>query len=261
MSLNEQQIERYHRNILLERIGGTGQQKLLSSKVLIIGAGGLGSPAAFYLAAAGIGTIGLLDGDEVDLSNLQRQILHHTDDIDSPKVDSAKEKLKALNPDVTIHTYKTWARADNIAEIVRQYDFVIDCVDNFETKFLINDACYFERIPYSHGGILQFEGQLMTIVPQQTACFRCVFQSPPPAETVAPPEQTGVLGVVPGVIGTLQATEAIKYILGIGDLLTDSLLTYSAMTMDFRKLQLARNGQCPLCGDPASITQLVAETK
>lgn len=261
MPLNEQQIERYHRNIVLERIGGAGQEKLLSARVLIIGLGGLGSPAALYLTAAGVGTIGLLDGDQVDLTNLQRQVVHHTGDIGRRKVLSAKEKMHALNPDVTVRTHDAWARADNLSEIVGQYDFVMDCVDNFEAKFLINDACYFKRIPYSHGGIAQFDGQLMTILPKQTACYRCVFASPPPADSVAPPGQAGVLGVLPGVIGTLQATEAIKYILGIGDLLTDMLLTYSALTMDFRKVHLARNDRCPLCSDRASITELALDER
>jgi len=259
--LSEQQLQRYRRNILLEGIGVTGQEKLLSARVLVIGTGGLGSPAALYLAAAGVGTIGLLDGDEVDLTNLQRQLLHHTGDLGRRKVVSAREKIEALNPDVTIQTHDAWARADNIAEIVSEYDFILDCVDNFGAKFLINDACYFQRIPYCHGGILEFEGQLMTIVPGQTACYRCVFPSPPPGETVAPRGQAGVLGVLPGVIGTLQATEAIKFFLGIGDLLTETLLTYSALTMEFRKVGLARDAFCPLCSDDASITQLASETK
>lgn len=261
MPLSEQQQQRYRRNILLEGIGGTGQEELLSARVLVIGTGGLGSPAALYLAAAGVGTIGLLDGDEVDLTNLQRQLLHHTDDLGRRKVISAKDKIEALNPDVTVQAHDTWGRPDNIAEIVGQYDFVLDCVDNFEAKFLINDACYFQRIPHCHGGILEFEGQLMTVVPGQTACYRCVFPSPPPPETVAPPGQAGVLGVLPGVIGTLQATEAIKFLLDIGDLLTDTLLTYSALTTEFRKVGLTRDAFCPLCSDDASITQLAGETK
>lgn len=257
--LSEHQLQRYRRSILLKGIGVTGQEKLLSARVLIVGTGGLGSPAALYLAAAGVGTIGLLDGDDVDLTNLQRQLLHHTGDLGRRKVVSAREKIEALNPDVTIQTHDAWARADNIAEIVRGYDFVLDCVDNFGAKFLINDACYFQAIPYCHGGILEFEGQLMTIAPGQTACYRCVFPSAPPAETIAPAGQAGVLGVLPGVIGTLQATEAIKFILDIGDLLTDTLLTYSALTTEFRKVRLSRDASCPLCSDDASITQLASE--
>ncbi len=260
MSLTEQQIERYSRNIILKEIGGAGQEKLLASRVLLIGAGGLGSPAALYLAAAGVGTLGLLDGDQVDVTNLQRQILHHTTDIGRRKVDSAQEKIRAINPDVTVRTYDVWARADNIRDIVKEYDFVIDGTDNFPAKFLINDACYFERIPFSHAGILQFEGQLMTVLPGRTACYRCVFRSPPPQATPSC-GQAGVLGVLPGVIGSLQATEAIKYLLGLGGLVTDSLLTYSALTMDFRKVHVPRRPECPLCGPHATITRLGDEGK
>jgi molybdopterin/thiamine biosynthesis adenylyltransferase len=261
MSLTEEQIQRYSRNIILEQIGGAGQEKLLASKVLIVGLGGLGSPAALYLAAAGVGTIGLLDGDQVDLTNLQRQIIHHTKDVGRRKVASAKSKIKAVNPDVTVRSHDVWARADSIQEIIRGYDFVIDATDNFPAKFLINDACYFERIPFSHGGILQFEGQLMTVVPGKTACYRCLFPGPPPGDAVAPCGQAGVLGVLPGVIGSLQATEAIKYLLGIGELLTGSLLTYSALTMDFRKVPAKRRADCALCGRNPTIAALTDEGK
>jgi molybdopterin/thiamine biosynthesis adenylyltransferase len=259
MSLTEQQIERYSRNIILREIGGAGQEKLLASRVLIVGAGGLGAPAALYLAAAGVGTLGLLDGDEVDLTNLQRQIIHHTRDVGRRKVASAEEKMKAINPDVTVRTYDVWARADNIRGIVREYDFVIDGVDNFSAKFLINDACYFEHVPFSHAGILQFEGQLLTVLPGRTACYRCVFRSPPPPGAVPSCSQAGVLGVLPGVIGSLQATEAIKHLLGIGDLLTDTLLTYCALTTDFRKVRVQRSPDCPLCGPKATIKTLQDE--
>lgn len=254
MSLTEEQIERYSRHIILEKVGGAGQERLLSAKVLIVGVGGLGAPAALYLAAAGVGTIGLVDGDEVDLTNLQRQIIHHTEDIGARKVDSAKRKMRAINPDVTVRTYDLRAQADNLGDIVREYDFVIDGVDNFASKFLINDVCYFERIPFSHAGILQFEGQLMTVIPGRTACYRCAFPSPPPAGSVPSCGQAGVLGVLPGVVGVLQATEAIKHLLGIGDLLTDTLLTYDALTMAFRKVGVSRNPECPLCGRAATIT-------
>jgi len=261
MTLTEEQIQRYSRNIILEQIGGQGQERLLSSKVLIIGLGGLGSPAALYLAAAGVGTIGLLDGDQVDLTNLQRQIIHHTKDVGKRKVASARARIRAVNPDVTVRSHDVWARADSIREIIREYDFVIDATDNFPAKFLVNDACYFERIPFSHGGILQFEGQLMTVIPGKTACYRCVFPGPPPGNLGAPCGQAGVLGVLPGVIGSLQATEAIKHLLGIGEPLTDSLLTYSALTMDFRKVPAGRRADCPLCGSNPSITTLVDEGK
>ena len=259
MELTEQQIERYSRHIILEQIGGTGQVKLLSSKVLIVGAGGLGSPAGLYLAAAGIGTIGIIDADEVDLTNLQRQIIHHTDDVGVKKVVSAQAKMQAINPDITVKTYHQWAKADNIRAIIREYDFVIDGTDNFSAKFLVNDACYFEKIPFSHAGILRFDGQLITVIPGETTCYRCIFHSPPPANAVPSCSQAGVLGVLAGVIGSLQATEAIKYLLGIGDLLTDALLTYDALTMEFRKINLNRNPSCPLCGNSPEITELIDE--
>lgn len=259
MPLTERQIERYSRHIILQQIGGAGQEKLLASRVLIVGTGGLGAPAALYLAAAGVGTLGLLDGDEVDPTNLQRQIIHHTSDVGRRKVDSAAEKIRAINPDVTVRTYDVWARAENLREIVKEYDFVIDGVDNFPGKFLINDACYFERIPFCHAGILQFEGQLMTVLPGQTSCYRCLFPTAPPAGAVPSCGQAGVLGVLPGVIGSLQATEAIKHLLGIGNPLTDTLLTYSALTMEFRKVGVSRSADCALCGPNATITKLADE--
>ena len=257
MDFTNEQIERYSRHIILEQVGGMGQERLLSARVLIIGAGGLGAPAALYLAAAGIGTIGLVDGDEVDVTNLQRQVIHHTRDVGRRKIESAREKMEAINPDVTVRTHDIWARADNIAEVVREYDFVIDGVDNFAGKFLINDACCLERIPFSHAGILQFKGQLMTVIPGQTACYRCVFRSPPPPGSVPSCGQAGVLGVLPGVVGSLQATEAIKYILGLGELITDSLLTYDALTAQFRRIRFGRKRDCPLCGEKPEITELV----
>ncbi len=259
MPLNDTQIERYSRHIILQEVGGTGQEKLLDSKVLIVGAGGLGAPAALYLAAAGIGTLGIIDADTVDLTNLQRQVIHHTDDVGIDKVQSAENKIRAINPDVSVNTYKTWAKADNIGEIVADYDFVIDGTDNFGAKFLMNDVCYFEKKPLSHAGILRFDGQLITIVPDESTCYRCIFDSPPPANAVPSCSQAGVLGVLAGVIGSLQATEAIKYILGLGELLTDKLLTYNALTMEFRKISLKKNPNCPICGDKPRITELIDE--
>lgn len=256
MKLTEQQIERYSRHIILEQVGGAGQEKLLGSKVLIVGAGGLGAPAGLYLAAAGVGTIGIIDADKVDLTNLQRQIIHHSDDVGAEKVTSAENKMRAINPDVDVQTYNLRAKADNIKEIIRQYDFVIDGTDNFPAKFLINDACYFERIAFSHAGILRFDGQLITVLPGETTCYRCIFRSPPPADAVPSCSQAGVLGVLAGVIGSLQATEAMKYLLGIGDLLTNTLLTYSALTMEFRKVKLNRNPNCLLCGHSPQVTEL-----
>jgi len=241
---------------MLEQVGNAGQEKLLSSKVLIVGAGGLGSPAALYLAAAGVVTIGIIDADKVDLTNLQRQIIHHTADIGLEKVKSAENKMRAINPEVTVKTYHQPAKADNIREIIREYDFVIDGTDNFPAKFLINDACYFEKIPFSHAGILKFYGQLITVLPGETTCYRCIFNAPPPAGAVPLCSQAGVLGVLPGVIGSLQATEAIKYLLGLGKLLTDTLLTYDALEMEFRAVKLNRNPNCPLCGEDPQITEL-----
>lgn len=256
MALTEEQIERYSRHIILEQVGSTGQEKLLSSKVLIIGVGGLGSPAAVYLAAAGIGTIGIVDADKVELTNLHRQIIHHTGDLGLEKVKSAKTKMRAINPDVTVKTYHQLAKADNIREIITEYDFVIDASDNFAAKFLINDACFFEKIPFSHAGVLRFDGQLITVLPGETTCYRCIFTAPPSPDVVPPASQSGLLGVLPGVIGTLQATEAIKYLLGIGDLLTNTLLTYNVLTMEFRKVHFNRNPDCPLCGSNPTITEL-----
>ena len=256
MALTEEQRERYSRHLMLAQVGEAGQQKLLSSKVLIVGAGGLGSPAGLYLAAAGVGTIGIVDADKVELTNLHRQIIHHTGDLGVEKVKSAKTKMQAINPDVTVRTYHRLAKADNIREIIREYDFVIDATDNFAAKFLINDACFFEKKPFSHAGVLRFDGQLITVLPGETTCYRCIFNAPPPAGVMPSSSQSGLLGVLPGVIGTLQATEAIKYLLGIGNLLTNTLLTYDLLKMEFRKVHFNRNPSCPLCGPNPTITEL-----
>jgi len=259
VALSEQQIERYSRHIILDQIGGKGQERLLASKVLIVGAGGLGAPAALYLAAAGVGTLGLIDDDKVDLTNLQRQVIHHTPDVGTPKVVSAKTKITAINPDVHVNTYQLRATAGNVGAIVREYDFVIDGTDNFASKFLVNDACFFERKAFSHAGILRFHGQLITVLPGESVCYRCIFHEPPPKWAVPSCSQAGVLGVLAGVIGSLQATEAIKYLLGIGDLLTNTLLTCDALTMTFRAVKLNRNPNCSLCGSNATITVLMDE--
>jgi len=256
MELTEQQIERYSRHILLEEVGGAGQKKLLGAKILIIGAGGLGSPAGLYLAAAGLGTLGIVDADHVDLTNLQRQVIHHTSDIGSKKVVSAANRLRAINPDITVNAHALKVTAANIAELIRQYDFVIDGTDNFSAKYLINDACYFEDIPFVHAGLLRFYGQLMTVLPGQSTCCRCIFGPPPSPGDVPTCAQAGVLGVLPGVMGSLQATEAIKYVLGIGELLTNTLLIYDALTMEFNRVALKENRQCPLCGEQPEITEL-----
>lgn len=256
MNLTEEQIERYSRHILLKDVGGTGQAKLLAAKVLIIGAGGLGAPAALYLAAAGVGTIGLVDGDVVDLSNLQRQIIHFTADVNRPKVDSARAKLEALNPDVKVVNYHQRVFADNIGEIIDGYDFIIDGTDNFPAKFLINDACVLAGKPFSHGGILRFNGQTMTYVPGH-ACYRCVFDSPPPKGVVPTCSEAGILGAVAGMLGTVQAAEALRYIIGKGKLLTNRLLMFNALDMEYRTINIKRNPKCPICGENPSISQLI----
>lgn len=246
MTLANDQLERYSRNIILKEVGTDGQMKLLNSKVLIVGTGGLGSPAAMYLAAAGIGTIGLVDPDVVDLSNLQRQIIHSNKDVGRPKVRSGKETINNLNPDVEVVTYKEWISSANITDIIkdRDYDFIIDATDNFPAKFLINDACVLSRKSFSHAGISQLYGQTMTYVPGKGPCYRCIFLNPPPAKASPDLAEKGVLGVIPGVIGTIQATEAIKYLLGIGKLLTGKLLVFDALDMEFRKVDIAARTDC-----------------
>lgn len=253
---DETWLARYSRNILLEEIGVAGQQRLAQAKVLVVGVGGLGSPAAFYLAAAGVGTLGLADADTVDLSNLQRQILHATADVGRRKVISAAEKLAALNPDVVIRPHPVYLTADNILPILADYDFVLDCTDGFPAKFLINDACVLAGKPFSHGGVLKFVGQTMTVRPHQSACYRCVFTEPPPAASVFVCAQTGILGAVAGMLGTIQAAEALKILAGVGAPLTDALLSFDALTMAFRKVPLHRNPDCPVCGEHPTITTL-----
>lgn len=247
--LSAAQKERYTRHLMLEGVGESGQEKLLRGKVLIIGAGGLGSPAALYLAAAGIGTIGIADSDRVELSNLQRQIAHGTTDLSRPKVASAREAMATINPDVTVIPYDVRITPANAAGIMADYDFVIDATDNFDAKFLINDSCVHAGIPFSHGGILRFDGQAMTVLPGSSPCYRCIFPDKPESEDVAVAcSRAGVIGVLPGVIGTIQATEAIKYLLGIGALLTGRLLTYNALTLRFREVPLKKSASCPVCG-------------
>jgi len=254
--LTEEQVLRYSRHIILKEVGGKGQQKLLAGRVLIIGAGGLGAPIALYLAAAGVGTIGIADADVVDITNLQRQVIHFTPDVGKPKVESAAEKMRAINPDVTVKTYQEWVSAANIAQLIADYDFIIDGTDNFAAKFLINDACVLGGKPYSHGGILQFVGQTITVLPGQSTCYRCIFPTPPPKDAIPTCSQAGVIGVLPGVIGSIQATEAVKYLLGKGELLTGRLLMYDALAMKFRDVAIKRNPKCPVCGTAPSITEL-----
>lgn len=256
MELTEQQLQRYSRHLVLDGFGRAAQEKLLSSKVLVIGVGGLGSPVSLYLAAAGIGAIGIIDPDTVELANLQRQVIHHTSDIGVAKVQSAGAKITAINPDVTVKTYQRMAQADNIRKIIRDYGFVIDATDNFATKFLINDACYFERVAFSHAGVLRYGGQIITVIPHQSACCRCLLESPPPSQSVPTGAEVGIMCTVPGAVGLLQATEAIKYLTGAGRLLTDTIMIYDALEMDFRKLKFNRSPDCPLCGDNPQITEV-----
>lgn len=258
MAFSNEQLERYSRHMILKEIGVKGQRKLMDAKVLIIGAGGLGSPAALYLAAAGIGTIGIVDADVVDLSNLQRQVIHTTKDLGKEKVQSARETMEDINPDVKVVTYHEYVTSENILSLVEKYDFILDGTDNFPAKFLINDACVMAKKPYCHAGIIRFKGQLMTIIPGEGPCYRCVFKDPPPADAVPTCKQAGVIGAMAGVIGCLQALEAIKYITGTGELLVGNLLTFDALKMEFRKVRLPkRDCNCAVCGDHPTITELI----
>ena len=257
MAFTNEQLERYSRHMILQEVGVKGQKMLLNASVLIIGAGGLGAPAALYLAAAGVGTIGIVDADEVDLSNLQRQVIHTTNDVGKAKVKSAAETMEAINPDVTVKTYRTFVDSTNIMDLIKDYDFIIDGTDNFPAKFLINDACVMAGKPFSHAGIIRFKGQLMTYVPGEGPCYRCVFKNPPPKDAVPTCKQAGVIGAMGGVIGSLQAMEAIKYIIGKGELLTGKLLTYDALKMEFHTIKLPKDHHCAVCGDEPTITELI----
>lgn len=259
MNFTNEQLERYSRQIILDDVSVKGQEKILNGKVLIIGTGGLGAPAAMYLGAAGVGTIGLVDADTVDLSNLQRQIIHSTQDVGKLKVISGKESINAINPDVNVVTYNERATAANILDIIKDkdYDFIIDGTDNFPVKFLINDACVMLQKPFSHAGIIRFQGQTMTYVPGQGPCYRCVFKNPPPPDVVPTCQQAGVLGVMGGIMGSIQASEALKYITGVGDLLTGKLLTFDAKKMDFRKIDIHQDKKCEICGETPTIDKLI----
>lgn len=258
MAFTNEQLERYARHIILKEIGVKGQKKLMNGRVLIIGAGGLGAPAAMYLAAAGVGTIGIVDADEVDLSNLQRQIIHATADVGKPKVISAKETMEAMNPDVKVIAMQEFVSSENILDLITDYDFILDGTDNFPAKFLVNDACVMAKKPFSHAGIIRFKGQLMTYVPGQGPCYRCVFRDPPPKNAVPTCKEAGVVGAMGGVIGSLQAMEAIKYLTGVGELLTGRLMTYDALKMEFRTVKLpAHVANCPICGEHPTITELI----
>ena len=246
--LTDEQRARYSRQLRMPEIGETGQEKLLASKVLIIGAGGLGSPAALYLAAAGVGTIGIADSDAVDLSNLQRQILHGTGVLGVPKVDSARQRLSELNPDVNVISMRMTVDGTNIGELIGPYDFILECTDSFDAKYCINDACVRMKKPFCHGAVIRFFGQIMTYVPGKGPCYRCAFRTPPDPKKAPDAKKLGVIGAVPGVIGCLQAMEAVKYITGSGELLIGRLLSFDALEMDFETIEFPADPACPACG-------------
>jgi sulfur-carrier protein adenylyltransferase/sulfurtransferase len=251
-TLTADQRNRYQRHLLLPEVGDAGQQKLLDAKVFLLGAGGLGSPAALYLAAAGVGTIGIIDMDVVDASNLQRQILHNMDRIGERKVDSAKKTLTALNPDVNVVTYDVRLGADNVLDIIDGYDLIVDGTDNFPTRYLVNDAALLKRIPVVHGSIFRFEGQATVFAPYEGPCYRCLIPEPPPPELAPSCAEAGVLGVLPGIVGSIQAIEAIKVLLGLGEPLIGRLLAYDSLEQSFRTFKVNRDPKCPSCGPEAN---------
>ncbi len=251
-ALSADQRNRYQRHLLLPEVGEEGQMRLLDSKVLLLGAGGLGSPAALYLAAAGVGTIGIIDMDVVDASNLQRQVLHNMDRIGMRKVDSAKQTLQAINPDLNVRTYDVRLGADNVLDIIDGYDVIVDGTDNFPTRYLVNDAALLKGIPVVHGSIFRFEGQVTIFNPYVGPCYRCMIPEPPPPELAPSCAEAGVLGVLPGIVGSIQAIETIKLLLELGDPLVGRLLTYDSMDESFRTFKVRRDPSCPACGEDAS---------
>jgi molybdopterin/thiamine biosynthesis adenylyltransferase len=255
-AMTPRQVQRYSRHIIMPDVGSVGQRKLLSSSVLIVGAGGLGSPVAMYLAVAGVGKIGLVDFDTVDLSNLQRQILHQEKDIGRPKVESAKETLLAYNPDLNVVLHEEPITSDNAMDIIPNYDVIVNGADNFQTRYLVNDAAYLSGKTLVDGSILLFDGQASTYIPGN-GCYRCIFPEPPPPGEVPSCAEAGVLGALPGMIGTIQATEVIKVLLGIGEPLSGRLLIIDALSMEFRVLKVRQNPDCPLCGTNPTVTELI----
>lgn len=255
--LNKDEYARYSRHLILPEVGLEGQKKLKAARVLMIGTGGLGSPLGLYLAAAGIGTLGLVDFDVVDTSNLQRQIIHGTKDVGRPKIESARDRLHDINPNVTIETFETMLTRENALELFRQYDVVVDGTDNFQTRYLVNDACVLTGKPNVYGSIFRFEGQATVFDAERGACYRCLYPEPPPPGLVPSCAEGGVLGVLPGIVGTIQANEVIKVILGAEGILLNRLLLFDAWTMKFRELKLRKNPDCPLCGEHPTITELV----
>ncbi len=258
MAFSQEQLERYSRHFVLREIGVSGQKRLMNSRVLVIGAGALGSSALLYLTAAGVGTLGIADGDRVDMSNLSRQIIHRTSGVGTLKTDSAKQAIGQLNPDVTVNLYSERVTPDNIQEIIKPYDFVIDCTDRFESKFLINDACVLGEKPYSHAGAVRFEGQTMTFVPGKGACLRCLLSRVPSGEQTLTCSEAGVFGAVPGMLGCIQAAEAVKYLLGAGELLVGRVLHIDGLTMRMSAVNVgAAREDCPVCGANPRIRSLL----
>jgi adenylyltransferase/sulfurtransferase len=257
IEFTDEQIERYSRHIILPEVGGSGQQKMLDARILLLGAGGLGSPAAYYLAAAGIGNLGIVDFDQVDLSNLQRQIIHSTERIGMLKTESAKKTIQALNPDVNVTLYNEKMDSNNIMSLIKDYDYVVDGSDNFPTRYLVNDACVMKNKTLIHGSIYRFEGQVTVFKPGDGPCYRCLYPEPPPPGMVPNCQEGGVLGVLAGVIGNLQVVEVLKLILGIGKPLVGKLLIYDALNTEFRSLRLRRDANCPICGEKPTIKELV----
>ena len=255
-ALTPYQVSRYSRHIIMPQVGSVGQRKLLDAKVLMVGAGGLGSPITIYLTLAGVGTVGLVDFDDVDVTNLQRQILHYNDDIGRPKVESAVDTLKAYNPDTTVNVHEEPISSINAMEIMKDYDVIVNGADNFPTRYLVNDAAYLSGKTLVDGSILLFDGQATTYIPGQ-GCYRCLFPTPPPPGEVPSCAEAGVLGMLPGMVGTIQATEVVKQVLGVGDSLSGRLLLIDALSMEFRTVKIRRNPQCPLCGDEPTVTELI----
>ena len=256
LAFTAEQLKRYQRHIIMPQVGGIGQRKLLESKVLLLGAGGLGSPTALYLAAAGVGELGVVDFDVVDLSNLQRQILHDTDDVGRPKVVSARETLNDINPDVRVNPINERLSSENIMEFLADYDIVVDGSDNFSTRYLVNDAAYLSKTTLVHGSIFLFEGQATVFKPGE-GCYRCLYPTPPPPGMVPSCAEAGVFGVLPGIIGSIMAVETIKIVLGIGEPLVNKLLLFDALSMEFRTVKLRQDKNCPLCGDDPTVTELI----
>lgn len=256
MDFTEDQLHRYSRHIILPEVGGKGQKKISEAKVIMIGAGGLGCPVGYYLAAAGVGTIAVVDNDEVELSNLQRQIAHSVNTIGVNKAESVKKTFEGLNSDVNVIAIKERINSKNILDLIKDYDIVVDGTDNFPTRYLINDACVMLKKPLVSGAILRFEGQVTTIIPGEGHCYRCLFEEPPPPGLVPSCQEAGVLGVLCGVVGSLQATEVLKLIIGKGKPLSGQLLIYDALGVNFRKVKVPKNENCPVCGKNPTITDL-----